>query len=177
MSSAKNMKAFLSDRCKEFDSSSNAFILVGSNPTECICFIFSPHTHSTSFDLILLGTETPQTGKQSLIHISTDIISKHNIIKHSSNNLNTLPLLDCDSIGRIIYIQLQVLFYPREDVMVDQSRAMGWCNGQYNLLFMIQVYLYHNELYSKMNWIKHDKRTGIYLGILRRGVPSLGETK
>ena len=91
---------------KEFDSSSNVFVLVDSNPTECTYFIFPPHTHYTSFDLILLGTATLQISKQSLGHTSTDIISKHNTIKHSSNHFNMLPLLDCDSRGRIIFLQL-----------------------------------------------------------------------
>ena len=62
----KNMRAFLSKRYKEFDSSLNVFVLVGLNPTEFTYFDFPPHTHSTSFDLILLGTPTPQISTQWL---------------------------------------------------------------------------------------------------------------
>ena len=96
------MKALLSEKYKEFDSGSNVFILVGSFPTECTYFIFPPHTHSTSFDLILLGTATPQISKQYITHIFTDIISKHNTFKHSSNHLIMLPLLSQSSRGNII---------------------------------------------------------------------------
>ena len=128
----KNVKAFLSERSKEFNSSSNVFVLADSNPTECTYLISPHHTHYTSFDLILLGTATPQISNQALMHISTDIISKNNTIKHSSNHFNMFPLLDCESRGRIIFLHLQVMFSPREEVVVDQSRAMGWCNGQYN---------------------------------------------
>ena len=60
--------------------------------------------------------------------------------------------------------------------MVDQSRVLGWCNGQYNWLFIIQVYLDHNEVYSNMNWIQ-DNKQDFYLGIEKMSVPSLGETK
>ena len=91
---------------KEFDSSSNVFVLVVSKPTEYTYLIFPHHTHYASFDLILLGTATPHISNQSLMHISTDIISKHNTIKHSSNHFNMLPLLDCDSRGKIIFLHL-----------------------------------------------------------------------
>ena len=33
--------AFVSERSKELDSSSSVFALVGSNPTECISFLFA----------------------------------------------------------------------------------------------------------------------------------------
>ena len=101
-----SIKAFLSEHSKQFDSSLNVFVLVGSNPIGCIYFVFPPHTHYTSFDTILIITETPHISKKSLIHISTDIISKHNTMKNSSNHLNMLSLLDCDSRGIIIYLQL-----------------------------------------------------------------------
>ena len=99
-------------------------------------FIFLPNIHSTSFHLILV-TSTHKIRNQYLIHISTDIISKHNPIKHSPNNLIMFHLLDCDSIGGIVYIQLWVIFFPREEVVVQQSRAMGCCNGKYNRLFIM----------------------------------------
>ena len=34
-------EAFVSERSKELDSSSSVFALVGSNPTECISFLFA----------------------------------------------------------------------------------------------------------------------------------------
>ena len=88
-----------------------------------------------------------------------------------------LPLIGCDSIGRIIPLQLYVLFCFREEMVVDQISALEWCNGQYNWSFPINnisILKKHIQTligYGKINGHK------FYLGIEIRGILSLRETK